>query len=202
MINEFGGFNLKDEFAPVWQREPQRPASRSARLGRFWSSNRDSHAEARGAKRIARLSAVAVGPRQTQAGRRDRDACTAVADRFADRLAARPCRRDFRRHRRRAGDRGRARLPRPATPTCRSRATGTYLGHGLRAAIRDEHRARRHWRSIVVRCFRRATTPGSSGRWTARSRRSVVTGVGHWRGEGLALVEAARPEGEQHAVHP
>ena len=35
-----------------------------------------------------------------------------------------------------------------------------------------------------------ATTRASSGRWTAASTQVVVTGVGHWRGEGLALVEA------------
>ena len=39
--------------------------------------------------------------------------------------------------------------------------------------------------------FPPATTRASSGRWTGRSTQVVVTGVGHWRGEGLALVEAA-----------
>ena len=38
VLYEFGDFNLKDKFAPVWARRTT-PASRSARPARFWSSS-------------------------------------------------------------------------------------------------------------------------------------------------------------------
>ncbi len=57
MLYEFGGFALKDKFAPVWQREAH-PGFALASLGAFLVIESRAHAEARGAKRIARLSAV------------------------------------------------------------------------------------------------------------------------------------------------
>src|SRR5215208_4895342 len=56
MLYEFGGFALKDKFAPVWQREAH-PGLALAALGAFLVIESRAHAEARGAKRIARLSA-------------------------------------------------------------------------------------------------------------------------------------------------
>ena len=68
------------------------------------------------------------------------------------------------------------------------RATGTHIGHGVEpqfamnialAAI-----AVSAARCLPPRCDRvRATDDGALTQ-------AVVTGVGHWRGEGLALVEA------------
>ena len=57
MLYEFGGFALKDKFAPVWQREAN-PGLALGSLGAFLVIESRAHAEARGAKRIARLSAV------------------------------------------------------------------------------------------------------------------------------------------------
>ena len=57
MLYEFGGYALKDKFAPVWQREAH-PGFALATLGAFLVIELRAHAEARGAKRIARLSAV------------------------------------------------------------------------------------------------------------------------------------------------
>ena len=69
-----------------------------------------------------------------------------------------------------------------------TRATGTHLGHGVEpqfamnvalAAIALQH----------GRLFSSHDTTGFEREPTAPLRQAVVTGVGHWRGEGLALVE-------------
>src|SRR6185436_16769979 len=57
MLYEFGGFALKNKFAPVWQRE-EHPGLALASLGAFLVIESRDHAQARGAKLIARLSAV------------------------------------------------------------------------------------------------------------------------------------------------
>src|SRR5207237_2768698 len=69
------------------------------------------------------------------------------------------------------------------------RATGTHIGHGVEpqlsmnialAAIAAKHGT----------LFTPADGSGVEKVMTGPLRRAVVTGVGHWRGEGLALVEA------------
>ena len=54
MLYEFGGFSLKDKFAPVWEREAK-PGFALGSLGAFLVIESRKHAEARGAKRLARL---------------------------------------------------------------------------------------------------------------------------------------------------
>jgi 3-oxoacyl-[acyl-carrier-protein] synthase II len=55
MMYEFGGYNLKDKFAPVWQREAK-PGFATATMGAFLVIESGAHAAARDAKRIARRS--------------------------------------------------------------------------------------------------------------------------------------------------
>ena len=81
MLYEFGGFALKDKFAPVWQREAN-PGFALAALGAFLVIESRAHAEARGAKRIARLSAVLSDRSQPQARRRHRGPQAAVGQDF------------------------------------------------------------------------------------------------------------------------
>ena len=74
----------------------------------------------------------------------------------------------------------------PALPV---RATGTYLGHGVEPQFVMNialAAARAGTRKAARPAPRRSRRP-----WTGRSSQVVVTGVGHWRGEGMALVEAA-----------
>ena len=70
------------------------------------------------------------------------------------------------------------------------RATGSYLGHGAEpqfvmnvalAAVALGH----------ARLFPPCDSTGLERPMAGDLRQVVVTGVGHWRGEGLALVEAA-----------
>jgi len=71
------------------------------------------------------------------------------------------------------------------------RATGTYLGHGFEpqfamnialATLALEHE----------KLFPPGDSSGVEQAMQDTLSQVVVTGVGHWRGEGMALVEAAR----------
>ena len=64
---------LKDQFRPVWERG-RRAALRSARSAPSWFWRAREHAEARGAKPFARLSAVLSRPLEPPARRRHRSA--------------------------------------------------------------------------------------------------------------------------------
>ena len=67
MLYEFGGFNLKDKYEPVWERgKPGGFALGS--LGAFLVLETRAHAEARGAKPLARLTAVLSDRTKRQQG--------------------------------------------------------------------------------------------------------------------------------------
>jgi 3-oxoacyl-[acyl-carrier-protein] synthase II len=186
MLYEFGGFALKDRFAPVWQREAH-PGFALASLGAFLVIESRAHAEARGAKRIARISAVHSGrcarkPGDVTAGLRR------MWDKISDRLQ--PGQTAII-----SGASGAA----PATaeeraflaehPDVAVRATGTYLGHALEpqfpmnvalAAIAVSHGS----------LYPPADDSGTERPMRGPMTQAVVISVGHWRGEGLALIEA------------
>jgi 3-oxoacyl-[acyl-carrier-protein] synthase II len=184
---EFAGFNLKNEFAPVWQRESN-PGFALGSLGAFLVIESRSHAEARGARRIARLSSVASDRRKRHPGD-----VTATMVRQWDGIAGRLQRGRLAVI---SGASGAA----PATAEERAflsryngvavRATGTYLGHGFEA-------------QFVMNIALAAVAIGRGSLFPPGDQSGVeqpmdgpltqvvVTGVGHWRGEGLALVEAA-----------
>ena len=71
------------------------------------------------------------------------------------------------------------------------RATGSNLGHGfepqfaMNIALATLALGRGS-------CSRHSIPPALSSTMTMRSIQVVVTGVGHWRGEGMALVEAVK----------
>src|SRR4249919_2482506 len=83
MLYEFGGFALKDKYAPVWQREAH-PGFALAGLGAFLVIESRAHALARGANCIARLSAVLSDRSKRQPGD-----ITAGLKRLWDKIAAR-----------------------------------------------------------------------------------------------------------------
>jgi 3-oxoacyl-[acyl-carrier-protein] synthase II len=187
MINEFGGFNLKDEFAAVWQRDAK-PGIALGSLGAFLVIEARRHAEARGGKRIARLSAVA-----SDRGKRNPGDVTATLARLWDSVADRL-------------QRGRVAVisgasgAAPATAEERAflarhkdlavRATGTYLGHG----IESQFVMNIALAAIAIsrgRLFPPCDQSGVELPMDGTLAQAVVTGVGHWRGEGIALVEAA-----------
>ena len=185
MLYEFGGLNLKDSFAPVWQRE-QNPGFALGSLGAFLVIESRQHAEVRGAKRMARLSAV----QSERTGRKPGDVAKSLA-RMWDKISGRlqPAR-----HAVISGATGVA----PATAEEREfwaghkdvavRAPGTYLGHAFEpqfpmnvalAAIAVSHGS----------LYPPTDASGVERPMEGPLRQVIVTSVGHWRGEGLALVE-------------
>ena len=89
MLYEFGDFNLKDKFAPVWSRGPTGGFALGSG-GVFLVIESRKHAEARGAKPYAKLSHVSADRAPRKQARRDcRDAGLAVeGDRRAGRNVA------------------------------------------------------------------------------------------------------------------
>ncbi len=187
MLYEFAGHNLKDAFVPVWQRSGNGGFALGS-LGAFLVIEARDHAQARGAKPLAKLSAV-VSDRASRKGSSLKDSLQRLWDRLKARIkpgqvavlsgatGAQP-----------ATAEERAFLS--GLPDIAVRATGTYLGHGLEpqfpmnvalAAVAVGHGT----------LFPPGDTSGVEKPMSGELTQVVVTGVGHWRGEGLALVERA-----------
>ena len=186
MLYEFGGFALKNEFAPVWQRDIHAGFA-LASLGAFLVIESRAHAEARGAKRIARISAV----HSDRSPRKPGDVTAGLRcmwDKIAGRLQPGKVAVI-------SGASGAA----PATAEERAfltdhadvavRATGTYLGH----ALEPQFPMNVALAAIAVSrgsLYPPAEDSGVESAMNGPLTQAVVTSVGHWRGEGLALVDA------------
>ncbi len=186
MLKEFGGYNLKDRYAPVWKRGP-RGGLACGSLGAFIVVEERSHAEARGAHGLARLSTVV-----SDRSRRKPGDVTATLENLWQRLTDR------------IGAGGVAALSgasgsEPATgeerafferhPDLAVRATGTMLGHT------EEPQFVMNVALAALALQRGSLYPpfddsGVERPMTDALRQIVVTGVGHAWGEGIALVEA------------
>jgi 3-oxoacyl-[acyl-carrier-protein] synthase II len=187
MLYEFGRFNLKGRYAPVWQRVDA-PGFALGSLGAFLVIEGRDHAERRGAKPLARLTAVL-----SDRSRRKPGGVTAALEGLWSKLKerVRPGQAAVL-----SGATGTA----PATAEERAfleahghlavRATGSYLGHGVEpqfvmnvalAAIALGHGS----------LFPPLDETGLERPMAGDLQQVLVTGVGHWRGEGLALVERA-----------
>jgi 3-oxoacyl-[acyl-carrier-protein] synthase II len=189
MLYECGGYNLKNEFRPVWERGP----AGSFAIGSFGAfvvvESRDN-AEKRGARPIARLTSVL----SDRCSRRSPGDIKANLDKLWDKLGADVTAHDV------AIVSG-ASGAEPSTGEEQAflaehadlpvRATGSLIGHGfepqfimniaLAALAVDRGKL---FAPCAGASFERPAT-GSLDR-------AIVTSVGHWRGEGLALVEALR----------
>jgi len=184
IIYEFANFALKDKYAPVWERGGKGFAIGS--LGAFLVIEEREHAQARGAKPLGRLTAVIA-----DRGRRAPGTVTATLTRLWDSLKDKINTGN-------AAVLSGATGADPATAEERVfleahrdlaiRATGSYLGHGLEpqfpmnvalATVALGHG------SLFPPC----DSTGLERPMNGDLRQVLVTGVGHWRGEGLALVE-------------
>jgi 3-oxoacyl-[acyl-carrier-protein] synthase II len=186
LVYEFGGFNLKDAHAPVWQRGP-RGGFALGSLGAFLVLESREHAQRRGARPLARLSTVL-----SQHSEREEGALTPALGRMWNTLrpqlqpehcavisgasGAEPA----------TGNERQFLAAHAGVPV---RATGTYIGHCMEpqfpmnialAALAVKHGG----------LFPPEAGSGVEAPFAGRLRQAVVTGVGHWRGEGMALVEA------------
>jgi 3-oxoacyl-[acyl-carrier-protein] synthase II len=189
LLFDAGGYALKGSFAPVWDRKATGGGMAIGSLGAFLVLEAREHAEARHAKPLARLVSA-----QSDRVRRQPGAITGSLARMWS--AINP-----------SLIRGRAAVisgatgAEPATteerawlatvPDIPVRATGTYLGHGVEPQfvmnIALATVALRH-----EKLFPPASSSGVEAVMDAPLEQVVVTGVGHWRGEGMALVQAAR----------
>jgi 3-oxoacyl-[acyl-carrier-protein] synthase II len=185
MLYEFGGYNLKGRFAPVWERGPKGGFALGS-LGAFLVVEAREHAAARGAKPLAHISGVL-------SDRSNREPGTLVAslERMWERL---PVRSEQAHMAVISGASG----AEPATAEERTfldrhpgfplRAVGSHIGHGLEAQFGMNVALAA---VVLSRGKLFAPYPGSQLEqpMQAAPTHVLVTGVGHWRGEGLAFVE-------------
>jgi 3-oxoacyl-[acyl-carrier-protein] synthase II len=185
MLYEFGGYNLKDRFAPVWERGP-RGGFALGSLGAFLVIEAREHAAARGAKPLAHIARVLSDRSNRQPG-----TLAASLQRMWEKLRDRL-------------ETGHAAVisgatgAEPATSEERTflnrqpefpvRAAGSHVGHGLEAQFGMNVAL-----AAIVLAHGKLfpPCPGSEFEQPMQTAPTqvVVTGVGHWRGEGLALVE-------------
>jgi 3-oxoacyl-[acyl-carrier-protein] synthase II len=185
MLYEFADMMLKDKFETVWARGPKGGFALGS-IGAFLVIESRAHAEARGAKPLARISAV-ISDHAKRAPGAVTQSLNALWDKLKDRIEPKS-----------AAVISGATGAEPATAEERAfldahgdlavRATGSYLGHGLEptfsmnialATLALQHNA----------LFAPCDTSGFEKPMQAPLKQVLVTGVGHWRGEGLALVE-------------
>jgi len=185
LLYEFGGFNLKDKFVPVWARQSN-PGFVLGSAGAFLVIESREHAQARGAKPYAKLSKVVSDLAQ----RKQPGAVTRSLEALWNKLGVRA---------------GNGALITGATgaepvtseekaflsqhPDYAARATGTMFGQtveaqfplGLALAALSISRGK---------LFPPNDPTGLEVEMSDPPTQIVVVGAGHWQGEGMALVEA------------
>jgi len=186
MLMAFADIALKDKFAPVWERTGKGLALGS--LGAFLVLEASEHAQARGARPLGRLTAV-VADRSNRTPGTIAASLAKLWDAVKDDIE--PDHTALL-----SGATGSD----PGTAEERSflqshsdlavRATGSYLGHGLEPQF-----AMNIALATVAlghgNLFPPCDSTGLERPMQGNLRQILVTGVGHWRGEGLALVERA-----------
>ena len=180
---EQAGALLKGKFAPVWDRGPNGGIA-LGNMGAFLVLESRDHAQTRGARARARISAIQSDRNRRQPGqieatlRRQWDAIAPKVDRARAAIIS-----------------GAAGLE-PATLAelhvlkeigLPVRNTGTYIGHGVDTQFVA---------SLAIACaviehgkLFAPTGSGDIGESPTDVSQAVVTSVGNWRGEGLALIE-------------
>jgi 3-oxoacyl-[acyl-carrier-protein] synthase II len=187
VLYEFGDFNLRNKFAPVWARQNNAGFALGS-AGAFLVIESRAHAEARGAKPYARLSNVVAD----LAHRKHRGEVTATLQKLWSKLGKLEPK---------GGIITGATGAEPATseeraflsehPDFAVRATGTMFGHtmetqfplGLALAALSISRGA---------LFPPNDSTGLEIEMSTPPRQIVVIGAGHWRGEGMAVVEAIK----------
>lgn len=189
---ELGGMLHKGDFVPVWSRTG-RGGFAPASIGAFLVLEADEHATARGAKAYGRL--VDVGcDRTSRADGAVVKSLGQLIERLRPNLGHEPISilsgasgvSAPTQEEKRVLDS----LVRDGTAAC-YRAYGSALGHGVEAhfttGVGLAALALRHGQ--MYRPFEPSEAPAPE----AAPRQILVTGVGHWRGEALALVEGTGP---------
>jgi 3-oxoacyl-[acyl-carrier-protein] synthase II len=189
MLYGFGGHVLTDSFAPVWERAARGGGMVIASLGAFLVLEAREHALAREAKPLARLSAV-LSDRNNRQGDATKATLTRMWSTLAPQLSsghtavisgasgAEP-----------ATSAERAFLA--TVPEVPVRATGTYVGH----AFEPQFPMNIALATLALghdKLFSPGDSSGVEREMAGSVEQIVVTSVGHWRGEGMALLDAVR----------
>jgi 3-oxoacyl-[acyl-carrier-protein] synthase II len=183
----FGREALKAPYQPIWARGREHAGVAAGSLGAFLVIESRAHAEARGARAYAKLTHIAA-----DRCRRDADSLEAAIGRMLEGVKARLASGE-------AAVLSSASGAKPATQAEQAvlkllgavpvRATGSVLGHGVEAQF-----------PLNVGLAALAISRG--GLWpgfdptgfelpfAGTLKQVLVTGIGVWRGEGVALVEA------------
>jgi 3-oxoacyl-[acyl-carrier-protein] synthase II len=184
LLYDAGGHMLRGAFQPVWQRAKGMVLGS---LGAFLVLEARGHAEARNAKPLARLSGVLSERSSRQAG-----AITAALARMWQRLVPPPAPAGIALISGATGAQpatGEERAWLKTLPDVPVRATGSILGHGF------EPQFAMNIALAALALGRKKLFPAVDPSEVEREyegplERVVVTAVGHWRGEGMALIEA------------
>jgi 3-oxoacyl-[acyl-carrier-protein] synthase II len=180
---EQDGLPLKDHFAPIWDRGPQGGIA-LANMAAFLVLESRDHAQARGARARARLTAVHSERARRREGEIEaalRREWEAIATRVRPEQAAVISGASGLEPATAAEQRALAQIGLPV------RNTGTYIGHGIEAQF--EANLGIACAAIEHAALFPPTGSGDLGDTPAQLSQIVVTSVGNWRGEGLALIE-------------
>ncbi len=182
MLYDFGGFGLKGDFHTVWDRNSA-PGFALASMGAFLILESREHAEKRQAAPVAKLSQLTVASAARHPGSVEASlekmwstfgslgSAIVVSGATGAEPATSEERSFLKRH-----------------PELAIRATGSHFGHGVEPQF---------IMNIAIaaltlnygKLFAPYDSTGIEQPMTGPIAQAVVTGVGHWRGEGLALVE-------------
>jgi len=184
LLYDAGGHMLRGAFQPVWERAKGMVLGS---LGAFLVLEARGHAEARNAKPLARLSGVLSERSSRPAG-----AITAALARMWQRLVPPPAPAGIAVISGATGAQpatGEERAWLKTLPDVPVRATGSILGHGFEPqfAMNIALAALALGRKKL---FPAVDPSGVEREYEGPLERVVVTAVGHWRGEGMALIEA------------
>jgi len=189
MLYGFGGQVLTDSFAPVWERAGRGGGMVIASLGAFLVLEAREHALARAAKPLARLSVV-LADRSNRKGDATKATLTRMWSTLTPQLSSGHT----------AVISG-ASGAEPATSVERAflatipdipvRATGTYVGHGFEPQF-PMNIALATLALGHEKLFSPRDSSGVEREMAGSVEQIVVTSVGHWRGEGMALLDAVR----------
>jgi 3-oxoacyl-[acyl-carrier-protein] synthase II len=184
LLYDAGGHMLRGAFQPVWQRAKGMVLGS---LGAFLVLEARGHAEARDAKPLARLTGVLSERSSRPAG-----AITATLARMWQQLVPPPVPTGIAVISGATGAQpatGEERAWLKTLPDVPVRATGSILGHGFEPqfAMNIALAALALGRKKL---FPAVDSSGVEREYEGPLERVAVTAVGHWRGEGMALIEA------------
>jgi 3-oxoacyl-[acyl-carrier-protein] synthase II len=183
MLYAIGNHLVRDGFAPVWERADRGGGIVFGSLGAFLVLEARDHAGARGAKPLARLTSV-----QSDRTRRQPGDVTGSLSRMWGKIAPRLTPGGVAVISGATGVEpatGEERAWLASIPQLPVRETGTYIGHGFEPQFAMNI-------ALATLALQHERLPRIAGEPEITPSQIVVTGIGNRRGEGMALLEAAR----------